>query len=213
MKSQRTQNESLFDAYFGPEAELDHFSLKMSKERLLQSLAIVIGPCWTNFCSQKLKRRTLATFGFNRTELRATQPKLHSMFYAAFEDLIISRWSRRGLVGSVLHFFSAIASQRIIECSFSCVARSAVLLKPNIANCNFDLICEQKFVKHSPITIAIDFSGLSLLIFKEKWSNYASGSKSAPNSDSFWVRRLFNVWVRVFYAPNATIFLVYKLHL
>ena len=28
----------------------------MSKERLLQSMAIVIGPCWTNFHSQKLKR-------------------------------------------------------------------------------------------------------------------------------------------------------------
>ena len=29
----------------------------MSKEIWLQSMAIVIGPCWTNFCSQKLKRR------------------------------------------------------------------------------------------------------------------------------------------------------------
>ena len=28
--------------------------------------------------------------------------------------------------------------------------------------------------------------------------------KSAPNSDSFWVRRLFNVCLRVFSAPNAT---------
>ena len=37
----------------------------------------------------------------------------------------------------------------------------------------------------------------------------ASGLKSAPNSDSFWVRRLFNVKVRVFCAPNATILLVY----
>ena len=43
-------------------------------------MAIVIGPCWKNFCSQKLKRRILATFGFNRTALRSTQPKLHSMF-------------------------------------------------------------------------------------------------------------------------------------
>ena len=37
-----------------------------------------------NEFSQKLKRRILATFGFNRTELRATQPKLHSMFCALF---------------------------------------------------------------------------------------------------------------------------------
>ena len=35
------------------------------------------------------------------------------------------------------------------------------------------------------------------------------GPKSAQNIDSFWVRRLFNVCVRVFCAPNATILLVY----
>ena len=34
----------------------------------------------------------MATFGFNRTALRATQPKLHSMFCViVFEDRIISR--------------------------------------------------------------------------------------------------------------------------
>ena len=33
-------------------------------------------------CSQKLKRRILATFGFNRTALRATLLKLHSIFCA-----------------------------------------------------------------------------------------------------------------------------------
>ena len=77
-------------------------------------------------------------------------------------------------------------------------------LKPNVFN-----FCEQKFVQHGPITIAIDCNGLSFLIFEEKWPNYASGPKSAPNSDSFWVRRLFNICVRVFCAPNATILLVY----
>ena len=46
--------------------------------------------------------------------------------------------------------------------------------------------------------IAIDCRGLSLLIFEEKWLNYASGPKSATNSDSFWVRLVFNVCVRGF---------------
>ena len=54
-------------------------------------------------------------------------------------------------------------------------------------------ICEQKFVQHGPITIAIYCSGLSFLIFEEKWPNYASGPKFSPNSESFSVRRLFNV--------------------
>ena len=57
--------------------------------------------------------------------------------------------------------------------------------------------------------IAIDCNGLSLLIFEEKWTNYASGQKSTPNNDSFWVRRLFNVCVRVICAANATSLLVY----
>ena len=95
-----------------------------------------------------------------------------------------------------------------IECSFGCVARSAVLLKPNIANILYNL-SEQKFVQHGPITITIDCNGLSLLILEEKWPNCASETKSAPNSDSFWVRRLFNVCVRVFCAPNTTILLAY----
>ena len=87
-----------------------------------------------------------------------------------------------------------------IECSFGCVLRSAVLLKSYVAKSPFPQFnfCRQKFVQHGPITITIDFNDLSLLIFEEKWSNYASASKFAPNTDSFWVRRLFNVCVRVF---------------
>ena len=95
-----------------------------------------------------------------------------------------------------------------IECSLRCVARSAVLLIPNITNTLLFNFCVQKFVQHGPITVAIDCNDLSLLIFEEKWPNYASGSKSAPNSDLFWVRWLFNVCMRVFCAPNATILLV-----
>ena len=60
------------------------FSSKMSKERWLQSMAIVIGQCHKNFCSQKLKTRILATFGFNGMALRATQPKLHWIFAPYF---------------------------------------------------------------------------------------------------------------------------------
>ena len=88
--------------------------------------------------------------------------------------------------------------------SFGCVARSAVLLKPNVANIHLFNFCEEKFIQHGPITIAS-----SCLISKKKWPNYATGPKSAPNSDAFWVRRLFNVCMQVFCAPNATIFLVY----
>ena len=85
--------------------------------------------------------------------------------------------------------------------------------KPNVANillfkfCENN--CEKQFTQHGSTTCAIDCNGLSFLIFEENWSNYASESKSAPNSDSFWVRWLFKVCVRVFCAPNAPILLVY----
>ena len=45
LKSRRNQPESLFGADFGLEASLRHFSSKISKERPLQSVAIVIRPC------------------------------------------------------------------------------------------------------------------------------------------------------------------------
>ena len=92
-----------------------------------------------------------------------------------------------------------------IECSFGCVAHSIVLLNANVNDILLFNFCEQKFVQHGPITIAIGCNGLSLLIFKQKWSNYSSRPKSELNSESFWVCRLFNVCVRVF----ATILLVY----
>ena len=38
-----------------------------------------------------------------------------------------------------------------IQYSFGCVARSAVLLKPNVANILLFNFCEQKFVQHGPI--------------------------------------------------------------
>ena len=91
-----------------------------------------------------------------------------------------------------------------IEFSFGCVSRSAVLLTPNPP---LQFLCTKS--RHGPITIAIFCNGLFLLIFEEIWPNYAFGPIYAPNSDSFWLRRLFNVCVRVFCAPNATILLVY----
>ena len=80
---------------------------------------------------------------------------------------------------------------------------------PKVVNILLFNLCEQKFVQHGPMTIAIDCNGLSSLIFEEKWPNYASAPKSASNNDSFWVRRLFNVCVWFFCAPNAKILLVY----
>ena len=106
---------------------------------------------------------------------------------------------------------SSEAVRRTSRGSIGCVAHSALLLKPNIANVLLFNFCEQKFIQHGPITIAIDCNGLILLIFEEKWLNYGSVPKSALNSDSFWVHRLFNVCVRVLCAPNATILLVYIL--
>ena len=50
-----------------------------------------------------------------------------------------------------------------------------------------------------------------LLIFKEKWTNDATVPKSAPMSHSLWVYRFLNNDVLIFWAPNATILLIYLL--
>ena len=67
------------------------------------------GPCWKNFCSQKLKRRILATFGFNRTAPPATQPKLHSMFCVLFLKIALSAadvvWSPWSFALIPLHYY------------------------------------------------------------------------------------------------------------
>ena len=42
-----------------------------------------------------------------------------------------------------------------------------------------------------------------LWIFQRKINQLCLESKFAPNSDSFWMRRLFNVCVRVFCAPKC----------
>ena len=53
-------------------------------------MTTVIALCCANFCSQKLKRRILTTFGVNRTALRAIQPNLYSMFCALFLKIALS---------------------------------------------------------------------------------------------------------------------------
>ena len=42
------------------------------------------------FLFTKIEERILATFGFNKTALRVTQPKLHSMFCALFLKIALS---------------------------------------------------------------------------------------------------------------------------
>ena len=89
-----------------------NFLWKWAKRGRYSQMTIVIGLCWTNFSSQKLKRRILATFGFNRTALRATQPKLHSMFCALF--LKIALWAAELM--SFGHFRTAIWHRWTIIC-------------------------------------------------------------------------------------------------
>ena len=72
------------------------------------------------------------------------------------------------------NFFFTQSFRLIIENNFiqmaasaGCVAHSAVLLKLNVANIQLFNFCEQKFIQHGPIMIAIDCNGLSLLIFEK----------------------------------------------
>ena len=63
------------------------------------------------FVHKNLKRRILATFGFNRKALRVTQPKLHMMFSRpVFKDRIIKRradvvWPHRSYDLTPLNYY------------------------------------------------------------------------------------------------------------
>ena len=69
-----------------------------------------------------------------------------------------------------------------IEYSFGCVAHSAVLLKPNVVNILLFNFCEQKFFQHGPITIAIDWNVLSLLIMR----SLKIGRKTSSIASAVW---------------------------
>ena len=68
------KNESLFGADFGPVE-----AVKVNGNRYWAML--------NEFLFTKIEE---ATVGFNRMALRATQPKLHSMFYAPFLKFALS---------------------------------------------------------------------------------------------------------------------------
>ena len=127
-------------------------------------------------------------------------PRCPNDINSAADNTYIHNWSLQPFSQAYWPNFSVASDNAIfknraqnIDCSFGCVARSAVLLKPNVVNIFLFNFCEQKFVQHGPITIAIDWNAVFFLIFEEKCLNYASAPKSAPNSDSFWVRRFFSL--------------------
>ena len=81
--------------------------------------------------SQKLKRSILATFGFNRKTLRATQPKLHTMFCALFLKIALSAAE----LMSFGHLGTAIWHSWTIICWVPCYAdkpETIEALKDNI---------------------------------------------------------------------------------
>ena len=91
------------------------------------------------------------------------------------------------LAGHALPYRIGSISKYIIYCVQLYITNSFTNIV-NVANVAIILLfnfCEQKFVQHGPITIAIDCSGCSLLFFEEKFPNYVSAPKFAPNRDSF----------------------------
>ena len=99
LKSRRTQNKRVTVwCEFWSRGIIGHFLRKWN----------VIGPCY----SQKLKRRILATISFNRTALRATQPKLHSLFWALFLKIALTAVE----LMSLGHLGAAISHRWTIIC-------------------------------------------------------------------------------------------------
>ena len=83
-------HEAYFD--FGGYVNKQNCCIWGTENPPLQSIAIIIGPCWTNFCSRQLKRRILATFGFKQDGATChTAEATLDVLRPVFEDRIISR--------------------------------------------------------------------------------------------------------------------------
>ena len=111
-------------------------------------------------------------------------------------QIVASRWPNE--ISSAAD--NAIFKNRAhnIEFSLGYVSRIAILLKPNVANIFVFNFCEQKFVQHGPITIAIECNGLSLLNFEEKWPNYASGQWLVLSASAFRCMRAGFLWPKCY---------------
>ena len=166
------------------------------------AVAYTIGPIWNTLsigysCIQLMASRILS---FKASIVSGT-----SQMMVQRCQIVAPRWQND--ISSAAD--NAIFKNRTqnIECNFYCVARSADLLKSNVANILLFNFCEQKFVPHGPITIAIDCNGLILAHFRRKMAQLCLCTKIRIKQ---WRRfGLFNVCMLVFCAPNAIILLVY----
>ena len=75
---------------FSDEAHFDLFFFENEQGKAVTVNGDRYWAMLNKFFSQKFRRRILATFGFNRTALRATKPKLYSMFCALFLKIALS---------------------------------------------------------------------------------------------------------------------------
>ena len=154
--------------------------------------------CISSMASRILSFKVLIVSGLLRRQLFDCTPQI-----IVQRCQIAAPWWPNDFISAAENAIFKNRAQHI-ECSFGYVGRSAVLLKPNVVNIILFNFCEQKFVQLGPKTIAIACNGLFLLIFEEKWPNYASEPKSAPNSDSGCVG--FSMYACGF---SVTILLVY----
>lgn len=105
LNSRCTQNKLLWIMNLGQETNWAIFLQKMRrKERL------IIGSCWMNFCSRNLKKRILATFGFNKTALRATHPIFKIIFWRSIKAVLVVLFYHRKYYSSFFLWFSKIYS-------------------------------------------------------------------------------------------------------
>ena len=104
LKSRRCQNVLLFGVDFDPEE-------KWARRGRYSQWRSLSGHVEQIFVPKNWKR-ILATFGFNRTVLCATQPKLHSMFWALFLKIALSA-AELMLIG---HLWAAIWHRWTIIC-------------------------------------------------------------------------------------------------
>ena len=91
------------------------------------------------------------------------------------------------------------------------MACSAVLLKPHVSQIYFSQFCPKEVFHHASVALRINGDRISLIVFKEVWTNHSSPPKSTPNIDFFGILSCFLKFLCIFITPITSVLFIHIL--
>ena len=89
------------------------------------------------------------------------------------------------------------------------MACSVVLLKPHVSQIHFSQFWLKEVFHHASVALRINGDRISLIVFKEVWTNDSSRQKSTPNSDFVGILSCFLKFLWIFITPITTVLFIH----